>query len=178
VIPDFALLQGLAHAQNRRQAGRLGGGEFLGHHRIAFTIEGATLGMADDDIGTTKILEHGRRHFAGVGTLGMLAHVLRAPGDGRTGQFGLGLRQIGERHAHRHAGLDIAHAGQHAGQQASFSARLPCIFQLPATSLRRMGSPSKKTAYGKEEGLPGQSSARAKTRASWSSPEYPTPEES
>ncbi len=103
----FAFLQGLADAEDGGQAGGLGGGELLRHHGIALAEEGAALGVADDDVGATEILEHGRRNLTGVGTLGVLAEILRTPGDLGPGEPGLHLRQVGKRHAYRHADLAV-----------------------------------------------------------------------
>ena len=58
---------GLADADDRGQPGAPGGFGLLPHQGIAFTVIGATFGMADNDRAGAGIRQHFGREVAGVG---------------------------------------------------------------------------------------------------------------
>src|SRR6266571_15008 len=57
-LAALALFQGLAHAQNRSQAGALGRDELGGDSAVVLCIQAATLGMADDREAAAELLQH------------------------------------------------------------------------------------------------------------------------
>ena len=131
----LALGELFAHAQDRHEACcALRRREFARHELIGLAIEGAALGMADDDACAAHVLQHRRGHLAGEGALGLRANILRPRLDARAPPARAQLRQVHERRAHRTprpSTRQLAHDGL---DQRAFSAREPCIFQLPAIS--------------------------------------------
>ena len=87
--------------------------------------------MADDDVAAAELRQHRCRNFARVRALRVLAHVLSAQGNRCSVQPFGGLLQIGK-------GTHTATLGgvllESASRSAALLARLPCIFQFPATS--------------------------------------------
>ena len=127
----FALLQGLAHTEDRCQAKpdcriELGGGDL-----VAFMEQCTALTVADDDVAASKIDQHARRHRPGEGALLVLAQVLRAPGDIAALQHGLCLRQIRVRYTHAVVGTaQILHARQHTLQQRLVARQIAVHFPV------------------------------------------------
>jgi len=57
--------------------------------------------MAHDHVAATEVEQHLSADFTRKCAVGVLAEVLRAPGDARIGQQRLDLGEIRKRHAHR-----------------------------------------------------------------------------
>ena len=73
----LALLERLADAQDRHQAVAQGRDELARDERVVFPVQGAPLGMADDDVAAADIGEHRGRDLAGMGAGFFRADVLR-----------------------------------------------------------------------------------------------------
>jgi len=82
----LALRLALAQADDRHQAGRGGGARLRGDGGVGLVMRGAALRMADDDIRTTEVGQHGRGDVAGVRALGLAVAILAADRDRRAGE--------------------------------------------------------------------------------------------
>ena len=135
----FALGQQFAHAQDRRQsaastAANLRATSWSVSPNRARRSEWPTIAPAQP-----TSLQHGGGHLAGEGALGFGADILRPQADARTGQRAATLGQIDERRAHPDFRRRVRQAcARWHSTSAAFSAREPCIFQLPAMIWRRM----------------------------------------
>ena len=105
---------------------------------------GAPLRMADDDVAAAELREHRRRHLAGEGAA---ARGWSSPA--RPSAIGAALQQpsatcaeVGRRHADGDARPDTVPRSRSAASSASLAARLPFIFQLPATRPARPLAPA------------------------------------
>ncbi len=101
---------------------------------VGLALRLAPLAMADDGQPRAGVEQHRRRDAAGMGALVGLVHILAADREARRGANGPldQCRRKAERdvRAAVSAAIDIAVTSPR-------SAASPCIFQLPATSLRR-----------------------------------------
>ena len=101
----LTLSEGLPHAKDRLEARGARHGELGRHHGIVFTIKRTALRMADDDVGATKIQQHGCRDLAREGTGKLVRQILPAPSRGRAGQLRLDLGYVKVGWADRHLAL-------------------------------------------------------------------------
>ena len=131
--------QRLADADDRRDAVRQRGLGLVGHQLVALAVVRAALGVPDDRVAAAELVQHRRRHLAGVGALLVRRAVLRAPARRRcrrarrrlpTGT-GTARRPRRPRRAGRPRRMPSS--------SSALAAWLPFIFQLPTTSLRRIG---------------------------------------
>ena len=142
-LASLPLIQRFADAQDRDQPLRLRRQEFARHQRVVFLIYGATLGMTDDHVPATDILQHGGGHFAGEGADRFGARRLRAERDARGLQQPRRLptgRRTADTRRYRPS-ADRASPAADASISSAFSARDPCIFQFPAIRGRRIAIP-------------------------------------
>jgi hypothetical protein len=135
-LSSLALFQGLADAEDRRDAMLQGSEHALVDHCIAFLEYLPPFGMADNGHGGADILQHGRRNLAGIGALLLPVHILgrqqdvRSSNDiGNRGQSGGGRR---------HHDITITHAGggRHNGT-GQLSGFIDCGMHLPVTGDQR-----------------------------------------
>ena len=145
VRPACAFGQALPDTQDRDQlacarlqtCGRPGG-----HPRPA---PGAAPSGRRSRTGSCKSSQHRHRDLAGEGTLGLGADILRPQGDRQFGSPQQVCRPATGTHtagtpAQCHA-ASCGNASAIASMCRAFSAREPCIFQLPATRRCRMSYP-------------------------------------
>jgi hypothetical protein len=94
----LALQLRLPDAEDRNQARSPRADDLLTHHRIAFTVAVAALGMAENDMATT----HGQHlwaDIAGIGTFWRGMAILTAEGDAAACEHTSNRRQQGCRRA-------------------------------------------------------------------------------
>ncbi len=103
-LTRFTFVQGFTHTHDGRDAGRQRALRLRRHQGIGLTVVLTALGVADDGVAATEILEHGHTHLAGVRALLMGRNVLSPPGHRAALQQGLQLCQIGRRDAQGHVG--------------------------------------------------------------------------
>ncbi|EKD97136.1 MAG: triosephosphate isomerase [uncultured bacterium] len=127
----LALCQRFTDTHDRRDANAERALRFGSHHFIGFTMVLAPLRMPHDDIAQAKLLEHGGRNFAGVGTTFMRRDILRTQLNHAARQQGLTLRQIHGRDADRHLAGRLAHPRQQGLQQNFIGSQ--AAIHLPVT---------------------------------------------
>jgi hypothetical protein len=138
--PGVALGLGLAAAQDHLQPmpprrRRLGPGVVAG-----LVLVGPALRMADDGQGRPGLDQHRRRDAAGMRALVGLMDVLRP--DRQRPRHRRGRRDQREGHAQAVSTPGCAAAAAAIASTSPSWAFSPCIFQLPATSLRRIPNSS------------------------------------
>ena len=101
-LVGLALGERFANANNRLEARRERGFGLGVHERVAFLLDGAPLGMAEDHKVHQQLAQHSSGNLAGERAVILLAHILRAEPNAR---FADGFRnslQRGERRAEHH----------------------------------------------------------------------------
>ena len=142
-LARLALRERLADADDRRELVRERGLGLVGDELVALGVQRAALGVADDHVAAAELGQHRRRHLAGVGARLVRRAVLRAPGDGRAGeQLAAAARGTGTARTRPHRSAMRRAPTSSSASSAALAARLPFIFQLPTTSLRRIRQPS------------------------------------
>jgi len=92
--------------------------------------------MPDDHIATPHLGQHGAGQFAGVGTLFLVGTILRADGDGATGQVVRDFGEVDRGRADRHVHApDVAQAALQGGQERAV--RVPRTVHLPVSGDQR-----------------------------------------
>ncbi len=100
-LPGFTLGLGFPNANNRRQ-GRPAGGLRLGaDDGIRLLMVGPALGMADNDVGTTRIGDHFRRNIACMGARDMGMAILPPGQKARSGRLAAEGRDQGRGRANQ-----------------------------------------------------------------------------
>ena len=99
-----------------------------GDDLVGLGVIGAPFAVPDDGVAATALVQHAGRHLAGVGTLVVGRHVLRAPTDVAAGQLRRRLAEVDEGHAHRDIGDEGPRRDQR-GQQ--FGVGRPVAVHLP-----------------------------------------------
>ena len=101
----------------------------------------AALRVADDDVSAAESLQHRRGHLARVRPVGIGADILRTELDGQVRIMQQALLRADTTNGGQTTHLARASDGNCAAMASirrAFSAREPCIFQLPATTEVRM----------------------------------------
>jgi len=127
--PGLALGERLAHAHDGRQAAAAGHRHLGRHPLVTLPVQGAPLGVADDDVMDAEIAQHRSGHLAGERPLLVLAQVLR-PQAHRARAEPLGhQRQVHERRTHGQLHVPGAGPGQdtveQGGDRAAIAVHLP-----------------------------------------------------
>ena len=136
-LAGLALGQRLADADDGRDAAAPAPPcAFSATSASRFAVVLAALGMADDGVAHAELVQHRRRHFAGVGALLVLPTRPARPARASSrpaaicscARYGAGTQTATSQAA-------CSCPATSARTSASLAARLPFIFQLPAISL-------------------------------------------
>ena len=127
----FALLQRLAHAQDRPQAGIDGSKELARDMLAGFVMVLTALGMTDQAKTRPHIHQHFCRHLAGVGPFLVAADILRTEGQRGVLEILDQVTQIWQRRQDHHAHARQRQAGSHLPHQ--IGGELTAAMQLPVT---------------------------------------------
>ncbi|MNI64332.1 hypothetical protein D3C73_1197670 [compost metagenome] len=131
-LPGLALLKGFTDAQHRHQAGMQGGSELARDQLTALVVVLAALGVADQAVAGTDLVQHGRAHLAGVGALLVAADVLCTKGQASPAEVFDQLTQVGHRRQDHHLHPALRQPGSDLPQQ--FGGELTATVQLPVSS--------------------------------------------
>jgi hypothetical protein len=131
-LPGLALLKGFTDAEYRHQAGMQGGGELARDQFAALIVVLAALGVADQTIAGTHLVQHGRTDLTGVGALLIAADVLCTKGQAGLAEVFDQLTQVGHRRQDDHLHPALGQPGSDLPQQ--FGGELTAAVQLPVSS--------------------------------------------
>ena len=104
-LAALALLQRLAHADDRRQVRRQGRLDLAVDHLVGLPENGAPLAVAEDHVVAVEIPQHAGGDLAREGAVALPVHVLRAELDLRVGDDVADGLQRRERRAEHHVHL-------------------------------------------------------------------------
>ena len=113
----LALAQRFADAHDRGQAGIQRRPGLARDEVVRFAMVGAALGVADDHVTATEILQHRGTDFAGEGAARLGRDVLRAPGHGTACEKLFTLEQVGSGDADGARGARLVQSSENTLQQ-------------------------------------------------------------